>query len=185
MADPTAATPAEGGPFDGRSWLPRSVRDSYAQRPVARRRAEVSRWYARFYAPLAVVASVVGLLPLYDRVVTVGDVPVRATVGGNLVSIAVTSGDGFSQLGLGLLAGLVGLLVRACVRVITPVIPVLLAVLAATALVLLLVFDLHPDSQVVLSGAGVGAVVVAAWTLVLGIAHAVHLRRVTAESTTV
>ena len=181
MTDPTAATPAAGEPFDGRSWLPRSVRDSYAQRPIARRRTEVSRWYARFYAPLAVVGSVVGLMPLYDRVVTMDDRPGRVTVDGNLLSTAAAYDDGFSEIGLVLLASLVGLLVRACVRVSTPTIPVALASLAALALFLLLLFDLHPDSQVALSSAGIGAVVVAAWILVLGVVHAVHLGRVTVE----
>lgn len=183
MTEPTTATPAEGEPFDGRSWLPRSVRQSYARRPVALRRAAVSRWYARFYAPLAVVGSVVGLMPLFDRVVTVDNLQVRVNVDGNLVSTAAKYSDGLSELGLVLLVALVGLLIRACVWVSTPTIPVMLACLAAVALFLLLFFSLHPNSRVVLSSAGLGAAVAAAWILVLGVVHAIHLGRITDEST--
>ena len=183
MTEPTAATPAEGQPFDGRTWVPRSVRQSYAQRPVALRRAAVSEWYARFYAPLAVVGSALGLMPLYDRPLVIGDRLVPVNLHGNLLQTAMTYDDGSSEVGLVLLASLVGLLIRACIRVSTPAIPLIMASLAAVALCLLLLFHFHPQTRMVLSSAGMGAVAVVIWVLVLGVVHAVHLLRITDEPT--
>src|SRR5262249_5107145 len=155
---PESATPFRPG------WpMPPSLRDSWAHRPVARDRARVSRTYARFYAPLAVVSTVLGAMPIFDEKVTVDGHTVRVDRYGNLFDMAGRYGGGFAVLAIGFLAALVALLVVASVRVRSRAVPVALAVLAAVLVVMLIAKPGTARPAPELSGAGTAGLVVGCW----------------------
>jgi hypothetical protein len=167
------------GPFEGIDEpTMRALRDSWAHRPVARERARVSEWYARFYAPLAVVSTVLSAMPIFNSVVTVDGHTVRVDTYGSLFDMANRRGGDPAVLALGLLAVLVALLVLASVRVRSRAVPLALAAVAALLVVMLITKPGtgHPTPE--LSGAGTAGLVVGCWIVVLGVVHAVHLTRV-------
>ncbi len=171
---PDAATVFQAGSPQ----LRRVLRDSWARRPVAVERARVSEWYARFYAPLAVVSTVLGVMPIFNSVVTVDGRTVRVDTYGSLFDMAGRRGGDTSVLAIGLLAVLVTLLVLASVRVRSPAVPLALAVVAGLLVVMLVAKPGTPRPAPELSGAGSAGLVVGCWIVVLGVVHACQLIRV-------
>jgi hypothetical protein len=155
--------------------VPRSVRASWSNRPVALERIRISQWYARFYAPLAIAATVLPAVPLYTRTAT-ADGPAARVSYGAVVTAFLRYGDGFAAIALILVGALVALLVAACVRVRTASTPFAIAGIACVLLALLLAEVVFTTPHSSLSPAGAAALVLCLWTLVLGLVHGVHLR---------
>jgi hypothetical protein len=173
QSDPWRAFPAESPEL----W--RALRGSWARRPVALDRAQVSERYARFYAPLAVVATVLGVMPIFNSVVTVDGRTVKVDTYGSLFDMAGRYSGDPAVVAIGLLAVLVTLLVVASVRgARSPALPLALAVVAALLVIMLLTKPGTGQPTPELSGAGTAGLVVGCWIVVLGVVHAIHLTRV-------
>jgi hypothetical protein len=166
-------------PISPGSGLPRRLRDSWAHRPLALEYARISEWYARFYAPLAVVSAVIAVMPIFNTPVTVDGHTVLIDRYGNLFDMASRSGGDPAVLGLLLLAAMLVLLIVACVRVRSRAVPIGLVVLAGLLIVMLVTRPGTGSPRPELSGAGDAGLVLGIWIMVLAAVHTVHLSRAT------
>ncbi len=144
-----------------------------------RRRDAIAGRYARFYAPIAIAVTVLAFVPLFRDEVDLGDTVLTVT-SRSLVGLA-GSAAGPAAFALILLGALVALLVAASFGAGGGWLPPSIAGLAAVLLVMLLARPGFGPDKPGFTAAGVAAIVLAGWLLVLGLAHAIHLYPVGAQ----
>jgi hypothetical protein len=138
------------------------------------RRDAISAIYARFYAPIAIAVTVLAFVPLFREEITLdGDVVITAS-GDSLLDLA---GDtaGPAAFALILMATLVALLFAATFRAREAWLPLCIAALALVLLGMLLDRPGFGSARPALSAAGIAGLMIAGWTVLLGVVHAVHL----------
>jgi hypothetical protein len=160
--------PAMSEPFSPGDPLPVTVLASWANRPIAVEQARIAAIYARFHAPLAVLSSIVAVLPLFAKDMTIDD-----------TTVAVNTYAGNRDLAIllpMLLLALATLMTIAAFRGRRPVVPALSG-LVGLAILLTMYVGLGPEDSPALSAPGIAAAIIAVWSVPVGVAHAIHISR--------